>query len=268
MKSTKALICTLTLGALAFAAGNALAVPGEFTISGTATGEKVTVSTATKYVQVFDKQSFKNKDVLALLANGTGQSWFTNKGSHLIYQPTYNSAASYWYEEDVSGIFWVTNTVSHDLYRLDEASTTNEYWSFIELDYYEGDLGFWSPTWYYSSALCENYADSVTETTSHLKVKELGSDAILYVHDYPYSFNYVNYGSYAFWYNSNAAVIRGPLTLTEELTSTSAKMGISLSGNGDGMFYDSEADEYVYPVLTGKAKWSLKETGLTISAAE
>jgi hypothetical protein len=260
MKPTKALLCTITLGALTFAAGSVLAMPGYFNISGTATGEKVTVSTPTKYVQKFDRESFKTKDVLALLAYATGESWFTNKNSHLVYDPdVYNDSASNWYEEEVYGIFWVTNTVSHDLYRLDNASTTNSYWSFIELDYYEWELGFWIPWWYYSSAVGINNVQSGVETMSSVKYKELGSDAILYVHDNPYYFDYANY-AYGFWYNSNAAVIRGPLTITVNATPTKAKLTISLSGNGDGMFYDSELEETVYPVLTGKAKWSGKET--------
>ena len=267
MKLTKIKFCTALLGVAVFAANVASAipgysVPGYFNISGTVTTDK---STATGKALV--KKSFSNKEILTILANATDNSWISNKTSHLLYDPAVlNVAASQWYGEDVYGIFWATNTTTHVSYRLDNADTNTEYWSYIELDYYGNSpiakLGFYDPYQLaaYGDAVGENYADRYVETMSKYSGSELGSDAILYVHDNASDFDYPDYGGdVLFDSNDNAAVIRGQITLGWNFTSTHRTESISLQGTGDGAFYNSFGGTgWYYPVIAGKAMWSGK----------
>ena len=254
------MFCAAIAGALAFAANIASAVPGYFNISGTATADKYTVTT-TGFNYKFDKHSFSTKDVLTFLANATGQLWISNKNSHLVYDiDAYNDAASNWYGEGVHGIFWVTNTTSHAIYRLDNSDTGTTYWSYIELDYDKGTLGFWDPyNLTDNTPVGENYAENYVEVTSPYKSagKELGSDAILYVHDNPARFDYLDYGGWVLFDNTNSLVIRGPITVTWSNTSLHSSASISLQGSGDGYFYVSGTG-YISPVMTGKATYSGK----------
>ena len=170
-----------------------------------------------------------------------------------------NTAASKWYGETVYGIFWATNTVSHNSYRLDNSSTNSSYWSYIELDYYDWDLGFWDPYNYIDDTpVGENYAYSEVSTLTKDSGKEIGSDAILYVHDWPYEFDYLDFGGNALFYNThNAFVIRGPINLAWSETASHSSESITLKGAGDGMIYVSGST--YYPVMTGSAKYSGKD---------
>jgi hypothetical protein len=268
MKLTKTKLCTALLGVAVFAANVASAipgysVPGYFNISGTVTTDKSTATGGKALV----KKSFSNKEILTILANATDNSWISNKTSHLLYDPAVlNVAASLWYGEDVYGIFRATNTTTHASYRLDNADTNTEYWSYIELDYYGNNpitkLGFYDPYQLaaYGDAVGENYADRYVESQSKYSGSELGSDAILYVHDGASDFDYPDYGGdVLFDSNDNAIVIRGQITLGWNFTSTRITESISLQGTGDGAFYNSFGGTgWYYPVIAGKAMWSGK----------
>jgi hypothetical protein len=265
MKLTNILFCTALLGGAVLAANIASAQPGYFNISGTATTDKYT-STTTGYKYTIEKSKFSNKDVMTLLANATGQFWISNKNSRLMYNlDAYNAAATHWYGEDVYGIFWVTNTVNHaptNYYRLDNTNTATAYWSFIELDYNDWELGFFDPfNIIDDTPVGVNSADNEVYVSSPYKNsgRELGSDAILYVHDYPYDYDYLDFGaSVLFDSNEHAAVIRGPIIVTWNETSSSDSYSIFLQGAGDGVFYISGT--WYYPVMTGRAMYSSKAT--------
>jgi len=253
MKLTKIVFCTALLGVAVFAASVASAVPGYFTVSGTATTDTPT-TTGTK----FEKHSFATKDVLTILANATGQFWISNKNSHLLYDPDVtNTAASAWYGKTVWGIFWATNTTSHNYYRLDNPSTLSGYWSYIELDYYGWSVGFWDPYQIVGDTpVGENYAYSEVETLTKDSFKEVGSDAILYVHGDPTDFDYLDFGGNVLFdlNNTNAFVIRGPISLSWSITASHTSESITLKGAGDGMLAG-----YGQPVMTGEATYSGKD---------
>jgi hypothetical protein len=256
MKSIKAMLSYTVVGMMAFAAGNARAistlVPTYVDVSGTATTEQESNPSTNVYKGKLVKDSIKTKDILALLANATGESWVSNKNSMLVFIPdAYNSDASAEYSTNIYGIFYVTNTASHDLLRLD--GFDGEYYSYIEFDYVGNgyNLGFYvSDT--YDTYIGENYADNYTENDNNGKSssKELGSDAIFYVHSNRYAHDYATYGSAVFFENDYAIVIRGPVEIDSSRDTKKMKISGALEGAGDGIWSDS------YPVIKGKVSFS------------
>ncbi len=250
MKPTKILLCALAAGAMVLAAGKASATLGFFNVSGT-------VMTATNYsasanldVGKIIKQSFKTKDILKLLANATGNGWFTNKGSQLAYSDAYNSDASDWYGNFVYGIFYVTNTITHGSYRLDGTSTG--YYSYVEFDVYHWHFGFWD-----NINVGVNYVESSTDNESkgtHSSKTTL--PRLLYIHDNPYEFDITDYPSVVFA-NDNALVIHGLGIIDFSDNSVTTTMSITMSGSGDGYFRDAN---YSYPVITGETTFKGKES--------
>jgi hypothetical protein len=247
-----------------FAAGKASAILGVVNVSGTALNETDSNPSSGVYVGKVTKQGFKTKDVLSLLAAGTGyylggdQTWFTDKKSQLVYDPdAYNDDASYWYSDydySLYGIFYVTNTSTHDYYRLD--GYDGDYFSFVELDSYgyerltEDGLGFWR-----DPNLAENYVESYKRNDNTGKYSSTATlHGLLYIHDDPYYFDITDYPSYVFD-NNNALIIRGLGTFNYSDNSKTETESFTLSGSGDGYFYDSDDTR---PVITGKVTFKAK----------
>jgi hypothetical protein len=248
---------------MAFAAGNAGAistfVPTYVDVSGTATTEQESNPSPGVYKGKLVKDSIKTKGVLALLANATGESWVSNKNSMLVFIPdAYNSDASDEYSTNIYGIFYVTNKTTHDGLRLDGYDDTGTYYSYIEFNYVGNEyyLGFYE---YESDTyIGENYADNYTENDNNGKsaYKELGSDAIFYVHSNPYMYDYATWGSTVLFANNYAIVIRGPVEINSSRDTKKMKISGNLDGGGDGIWYDSDASEYSYPVIKGKVSFN------------
>ena len=248
MKPTRILWCAIAWVAMVFATGNVPAEPGYLNISGIAASDK---STPTGRALV--KTAFNTKYVLTLLANGTGQLWISNSTSHLVYDPfALNAAASLWYGEPVYGIFWATNTTSHAFYRLDNADTNSAYWNYIEIDYNDYLLGFWDPFEISNGApFGENWVTGYVRNTSRNAGQVIGSDAIFYVHDNPYDYDYVDGGGNKLFHN-NGLVIRGFIAIAFNINNTSSHRtdSIAIQGAGDANLPSSE------PVVTGKLMWT------------
>jgi hypothetical protein len=261
MKSTKTLMCAMAVGAMIFAAGKASAVLGVFNVSGVAYGNSNNIVTNSivspdvpgtgVYKEKIIKHAFYTKTVLKLLANATGNGWFTNKASRLVYDPdAYNEAATAWYndqfeyDDDVYGIFYVTNTTSHDVYRLDGYDEEESYYSYVEFDSYDWELGFWD-----NAALGENYARSYVENDNKNTYSSMDRTfGLLYIHDDPYDFDIADYPYGIFDENDNAFIIRGLGVFKYGYNSTDETESFHLRGSGDGYFLDSYES---YPAIKG-----------------
>jgi hypothetical protein len=253
MKPTKTLMCAMAVGAMIFAAGKVSATPGVVTVSGTILSETDSNPSSGVYVGTVTKYSFKNKDILSLLADATGNTWFTNNGSQLIYDPeALNSDATDNYSYDVYGIFYVTNTSTHDVYRLDGFDVLDSYYSYVEFDSYgfyeltgEGTgLGFW-----HDPALGENYVESYKENDAKGTYSSTATlHSLLYIHNDPYQYDITDYPG-AIFSNSQALIIRGLGTFNYSVNSTTQTEFFTLSGSGDGYFSSSDDTR---SVITGK----------------
>jgi len=258
MKSNKILMCALAVGAMIFAADKASAVLGVVNVSCVVLSDSnhVDVSVVPDvpgtgvYKEKIIKHAFNTKRVLKILADATGNGWFTNKASRLAYDPAYNEAATAWYEDefengdDVYGIFYVTNTTSHDVYRLDGYDEEESYYSYVEFDSYDWELGFWD-----NAALGENYARSYVENDNKNTYSSMDRTfGLLYIHDDPYDFDIADYPYGIFDENDNAFIIRGLGVFKYGYNSTDETESFHLRGSGDGYFLDSYES---YPAIKG-----------------
>jgi hypothetical protein len=262
MKPTKTLMCTMAVGAMIFAAGKVSATPGVVNVSGTALTQTDSHPSANIYVAKVTKKSFKTKDILNLLAQGTeyyfggNQGWFTNKASQLVYDPdvlNINASANYSY--DVYGIFYVTNTSTHASYALDGLDESDNYFSFVEYDSYgyenltDDGLGFWS-----DPSLGENEVTSYKENNAKSTYSATSTlHGLAYIHDNPYAFDITANPSYVFD-NGKALIIRGLGTFGYSDNSTKSTESFTMSGSGDGYFSSDDS----YPVITGKVTFKAK----------
>ena len=265
MKSTKILMCAMAVGAMIFAAGKVSAVPGVVTVSGTSLSETDSNPSSGIHAGKVTKKSFKTKDILSLLADGTessfggDQTWFTDKHSLLAYDPeAFNSDATDNYPYDIYGIFYVTNTSTHASYRLDGYDDGDVYYSFVEFDsfgFYEltGEgmgLGFW-----HDAGLGENYVESFKENDNKDTYSSKATlHGLLYIHDDPYDYDITDNPSSIFG-NSHALIIRGLGTFNYSDNSTTQTESFTVSGSGDGYFSDSDDS---YQVITGKVMFKSK----------
>jgi hypothetical protein len=251
MKPNKTLICVMTLGTMIFAAGKASAIPGVVNVSGIALKETDSNPSPGVFVRKTSKVALNTKGVLRLLSNATGLGWFTDKHSQLVYDPdAYNAEATTNYNNaltmPVFGIFYVTNTSTHDFFRLDGFDGAN-YWSYIEFDAWHGELGFWS-----DPNLGENTATNGTQNINTDKFSfNTTQHGLLYIHDNQLYYNITDFPGINF-YNDNAIIIRGLGTFSDSSTPTIEKESFSLSGSGDGMF--SGDDVVIQGKVTFKAK--------------
>ncbi|MGA2180019.1 MAG: hypothetical protein ABSH15_10615 [Verrucomicrobiota bacterium] len=266
MKPKKILMCAMAVGAMIFAAGKVSAIPGVVNVSGTALTETDSNPSSGIFVGKVTKSSFKTKNVLNLLAQGTEtyldvttNGWFTNKYSELVYDPdAYNDDATVWYdnEEDVYGIFYVTNTSTHASYRLDGLDIDEDYYSFVEYDSYayadltDDGLGFWD-----DPSLGENYVQSYKENDNKGTYSSKATlQGLLYIHDDPYYFDITDNPYYVFD-NGKAFIIRGLGTFNYSDNATKETESFTMSGSGDGYF---ESSDDSYPVITGKVTFKAK----------
>jgi hypothetical protein len=264
MKSAKPLLCILAIGAMIFAAINASAVPfGILNVRGTVLTETNYSPAPGVNVGKIIKQRFGTKDILSLLADATGIDWFTNKGSVLFYDGyTYNDAATSWYSDypyEVYGIFYVTNTISHNSYRLDGLDAETNYYSYVEFDCRLWHQGFWR-----DPGLGEN---SVQKCKYNFNADEYAGkilqQGLLYIHSNPYAFDIMdNSGSVST--NDNALVIRG-LGVFDwtfrgmHTTQPTGAIEVELNGIGDGYFSAMDTPE---TIVQGKMTFKNKKTTL------
>jgi hypothetical protein len=251
MKPIKTLICVMTMGTMIFAAGKASASLGVVNVSGTALSESTNSPSPGVLVGKVTKHSFNTKYVLSLLAQATTNTWFTDKRSQLVYDPdAYNAEATTNYNNaltmPVFGIFYVTNTSTHAVFRLDGFDGAN-YWSYVEFDAQPGERGFWS-----DPNLGENTATSGTQNKntdkSSLKTTQHG---LLYIHDNQLAYNITDFPGINFD-NDNAIIIRGLGVFSDSSTPTMETESFSLGGSGDGMF--SGDDVVIQGKITFKSK--------------
>jgi hypothetical protein len=270
MKSTKMMMCTMAVGAMIFAAGKVSAIPGVVNVSGTVLSETDSTNSPSVFVGKVTKKSFKTKDILSLLADGTelwfggDQTWFTDKHSQLVYDPeAFNSDATSVYSFDVYGIFYVTNTSTLASYRLDGLDEGDFYYSFVEFDSYgfanltDAGLGFW-----HDPPLGENYVESFKENDVKGTYSSKATlHGLLYIHDEPYDDNITDNPSYLFG-NSKALIIRGLGTFNYSDNSKTQTESFTLSGSGDGYFTSSDDTR---PVITGKVTFKSKGPSVTMT---
>jgi len=252
----------MAVGAMIFAAGKASATLGVVNVSATALSETDSHPSSGVFVGKVTKHGIKTKDILSLLAAGTeswfggDQTWFTDKHSQLVYDPdAFNAVATSNYTFAVYGIFYVTNTSTHDVYRLD-GFDGEFYYSFVEFDSYgfdsltEDGLGFW-----HDPGLGENFADSYKENDNKGTLSRKATlHGLLYIHDEPYDSDITDFPSYIFD-NTKALVIRGLGTFSDSFTPTTEKESFTLSGSGDG-YFSASGDQR--PVITGKVTFKAK----------
>jgi hypothetical protein len=250
MKPTKILMCAMAVGAMIFAAGNASAVLGVVNVSGTALSETDTNPSSGVNVAKVTKDGFKTKDILSLLADATGNGWFTNKGSQLVYDPdAFNAAATDEYNLlntsafSVFGIFYVTNTITHDVFQLDGVDESDNYFSYIEFDSYPGNQGFWNDPSLGENSVRSGKADNNTGKSS----SNATLHGLLYIHSDPSQYDITDFPGSVFL-NNQALVIRGLGTFSDSNNSTTQTEFFTLSGSGDG-FFSTLAD--TSPVITG-----------------
>jgi hypothetical protein len=247
MKLTKILMCALAVGAVTFATSKVYAIQGTVTVSGTALSQ----DTKGGY-DVAKKNKFTQKVLLNILAQATGDSSITNKKTTVLYDPdafNYNAWDSnegyYFY-----GVFYYSNSVA-GLQYLDGIDTNGEYYSYIELDYYnwinDENEGFWNGDGV-------EYINILAES----KNKESATgNAILYIHSNPYYYDLPD-GNFYYandWdgdYQPYAFVMHGITQYGGSISGTTEKASGKFSGSGDGLY------DYDELVVSGNATFKAK----------
>jgi hypothetical protein len=247
MKLTKILICALAMGAVTFAT-NVYAVPGPVTVSGTAL-----VQGSKGGYDVVKQEKFNQKVLLQLLAVATGDGSITNKKTIVYYDPgafNYNAWDST-NHYDFYGVFYYSNSVA-GLTKLDGIDESHQYYSYIELDYYNWLL---DDTEGFFDGDTVPYNTIIGESKNKATVN---GNALLYIHSNPYDYDLPddNYYYANHWdgnYQQFAIVIQGPLKYGGTVSGSTLKTSGKLSGSGDGLFQGDEL------VVSGKT--SFKATG-------
>ena len=248
MKQTKILMCALAVGAATLVTSNVYAMPGPVTLSGTALGQ----GTKGGY-DVVKKEKFNQKTLLQVLAIATGDSSITNHKTTVLYDPAaYNYNA--WNSNegfDFYGVFYYSNSVTGpDVVYLDGIDESGDYYSYIELDYYnyllDDNEGFWTGD---NGAYNSIVAESKNKET-------INGNALLYIHSNPYDYDLPDgnlyYANDYFSAQQYAFVIRGLIQYSGQLSSTTESSSAKLSGSGDGEF------DYGDLVCSGKATFKAK----------
>ena len=250
MKQTKILICALAVGAATVVTSNVYAIPGPVTVSGTALSQNVKNS-----YDVVKTNTFNQKILLQVLAQATGDSSITNKKTTVYYDPeafnenAYDSNEGY----EFYGVFYYSNSVTGpDGVYLDGIDESGDYYSYIELDYYnwllDDNEGFWSGD---NGAYNAIFGESKGKETAH-------SNALLYIHSDPYFYDLPDADYYYAndWdgvYQDYAFVLQGAIKYGGTISLTSETTSGTLSGSGDGLYQDNEI------VVHGTATFTAKE---------
>jgi hypothetical protein len=201
---------------------------------------------------VAKKNKFTQKILLQVLAQATGDSSITNKKTTVYYDPGAWNSNAYYSNEGYYfyGVFYYSNSVA-GLQKLDGIDIDGDYYSYIELDYYNWLLdeyeGFWD-------------GDSVEYNTivAQSKNKEtVNGNAILYIHSNPYDYDLPdsNYSYANDWdgdYQPYAFVMHGPLIYGASISGSTMSTSGKLSGSGDGLY------DYNDLVVSGKASFKAK----------
>jgi hypothetical protein len=239
----KFLLLGAALGAAIFTAGNASAVMGTLTISGTVQNQVTTKSD----VPAIQNSSFSQKNLLFILEQATGDTSITNKTTKIYFDPdALNTNATSWesfngVNQNVYGIFYYSNSVS-GLTRLD-SGYDGTYISYMEFDFYnsvDGELdwaeGFWNPDGMASTSVTSFGNNSLTENgTAILYVHTTGDNIALpgLVNTYTSTFYYAN-GLLGAPQN-DAAVIQGPITFKASINDKTEieTESFTIKGSGD-----------------------------------
>jgi hypothetical protein len=247
MKLTKILMCALAVGAATVVTSNVYAVPGPVTVSGTALSQ----DTKGGY-DVAKKNKFTQKILLQVLAQATGDSSITNKKTTVYYDPgafntnAYDSNQGYYFY----GVFYYSNSVA-GLTKLDGIDGSGDYYSYIELDYYNWLLGESEGFWDGDSV---EYNTIIGESKNKATVN---GNALLYIHSNPYDYDLPD-GEYYYandWdgdYQPYAFVMHGPLKYGASISGSTMTTTGKLSGSGDGLY------DYNDLVVSGNASFKAK----------
>ena len=257
MKPTKMLICALAMGAVTFASSRAFALQGTITVSGTALSQDAN----NQDFDVVKKNSITQKRLLFLLEQATGDTSITNKPTKIIYDPDAFNDDAYFSNQggfnveggfDFYGIFYYSNSVSGRV-QLDGTTSSNNYYSYIELDYenwvLERTEGFWNPNTVEYNTI---FADSKNKATGN-------GNAILYVHSDPNLYNlpngnqiYANTWDDAF--QQYALVFHGKMQFTQSFSNSNnnEQESFNLTGTGDGVW------DFDRLVVNGTVKFTAK----------
>ncbi len=263
-------LLSAVMAAMMFAASNASAVMGVFSLTATVETQG-TVTNKSGTEPVIKKQSFSQNNLLFILEQGTGDTSITNKHvtTKIYYDPdALNTNATIWAEGqggsgNIFGIFYYSNSVS-GLVPLDGVNG-GQYYSYMELDFFnsfDGFLGFTEGFW--NPGAME--FNSVAGVTSSSFTED--GNAIFYVHEEKLAFNLLgnwNQGdSSAFYlandwngpYSAYALVIHGTITFKISVSQSknveTESESFSLKGSGDGIFNDIDG------VVTGTATFTGK----------
>ena len=244
----KFVLLSALVGMGMFAAGNASAVMGLLTLTGTAEMQ----GTATNKDVTFPaaiKRSISQKDLLLILENATGDTSITNKPTKIFYDPdALNTNATAWLANtrtvttNIYGIFYYSNSMS-GLVPLD-GTTDGIYHSYMEFDFFNSVdkevrwvEGFWNPYGMEANSATTQSANGFTET----------ANAILYVHSTADDFDLLGtWGGPSFFYAANdmfgfdqqfALVLHGTIAFKASFTQTKngpvETESFSLKGSGD-----------------------------------
>ena len=247
MKLTKILMCALAVGAVTFATSKVYAIQGTVTVSGTALSQ----DTKGGY-DVAKKNKFTQKVLLNILAQATGDSSITNKKTTVYYDPGAWNSNAYYSNEGYYfyGVFYYSNSVA-GLQKLDGIDIDGDYYSYIELDYYNWLLDEYEGFWNGDSV---EYNTIVGESKNKATVN---GNAILYIHSNPYDYDLPdsNYSYANDWdgdYQPYAFVMHGPLIYGASISGSTMSTSGKLSGSGDGLY------DYNDLVVSGKASFKAK----------
>ncbi len=180
----KLLLVSGVVASLAFAASNALAVMQIFTLSGTATIQ----SEDAHNFDLMKSHGVTQKDLLFFLEQATGDTSITNKHvtTKIYYDPDAEDFQAYDSNEGIGnggslptfyGIFYYSNSVAGRV-QLDGEDIFGDYYSYIELDYwnaiYGRPEGFWNPY-----AMETDFLETISDSELNYQAK---GNATLYVH--------------------------------------------------------------------------------------
>lgn len=275
MNPIKTLLVVTLAGLAAFAAGNAFAVQGTVTISGTASYQDYNSSDCA----IVKTHKIDQALILRMLAEATGDASITNQPTRLIYDPDAIDTAwsgSDQYDGTRYGVFYYSNSVA-GLKKLSGTQYWEDgfwflgiwivtdygynYYSYMELDTYTGGgWGFSSPLGFAHPYYAE-YSQMAKEGTTSAS---LIGHATLYIHS---GRNYYNLPSHHYYanncygyYNTRAIAIHGLINLKGVDYGPTVSQSFTLQGTGDGVWYEPDMGGH-FPLVISKGSVKFQGTG-------